>query len=344
MRSIFILVVAASLGLSSAAYAESRSLGVPNDKGWQHAQTGIILMSKLGAFQRTDLRDNGTSELDISAAYHGVNPADTASIYLFRPGIASLPMWFDRSHYAMTVNPEIRVGAPLGSIARLALPGSNIESGLRVSYALKDSDEGGTGLAMVPFGDWLIAIRLSSPTMTATEVDAGLLDLVAKIRWPAQPTSGQIVAMPVVACTTSLKTHKAKLIQPDLAQALIGASLSHLADKKAREQSASVRPATYCRQGVSAAEYGMYRSDVATDGYILALGDAGIAASVFPGLSLNNRKEYAVTLTTHDSHDTYPSFNALPDPKQVFTLVTSRGPVSRTNRGGSDIVIAPTGK
>jgi hypothetical protein len=242
------------------------------------------------------------------------------------------------------VNQEIRVGAPLGAVARLALPGLSIESGLRVTYAFKDSDKGGTGLAMVPLGDWLIAIRLSSPTMTPPAVDATLLDLVSKIRWPAQPPSGQSVATPVAACATSLKTRKAKLIQPDLAQALIGATLSNIAEQKAKERTKDARAPIFCRDGASLPEYAMYRSDMATDGYVLAIGDGGISASVFPGLSLTDRKEYAVTLATHDSHDTYPSFNALPDPKQVFSLVTSQRPISRAMRSGSDILIAPTGK
>lgn len=344
MRSLLLFALAASIGLSSPASSQMRSLGVPNDKGWQHAQTGIILMPKLGAFQRAKLSDNGSSEFDISATYYGPDQVNTVSIYIYRPGIANLPMWFDRSHYAMTVNPQIKVGAPLGPIVHFAPPGSTIESGLRVAYALKDGDKGGTGLAMVPFGDWLLAVRLSSPTMTAAEVDASLLDIVGKVRWPSKRPAEQ-VAVPVLPCANALKTRKAKLIQPDLAQALIGATLSNLAEKKASEQAAqTTRPATFCREGAATLEYGMYRSDVATDGYVLALGDAGLSASVFPGLSLSNRKEYAVTLATHDSRDTYPSFNALPEPKQVFTLVTSRGPMSRAMRGGNNIIVAPTDK
>jgi hypothetical protein len=343
MRSILILM-AASLALASPASGQMRLLDVPNDKGWQHAQTGIILTSKLGAFQRAKLSDNGTSELDISATYYGPNQVDTASIFLYRPGVANLPIWFDRSHHAMMVNPGIKAGSALGPIVRFAPPGSSVESGLRVAYALKDTDRGGTGLAMVPFGDWLLAIRLSSPSMSAAEVDATLLDLLSKIRWPSQRSTEQ-AAVPITSCTNTLKTRKAKLIKPDLAQALIGATLSNLAEEKAKAQPArSSRQPVFCRDGASRLEYSVYRSDMAPDGYLLAIGDAGISASVFPGLSLSNRKEYAVTLTTHDSHDTYPSFNALPEPTQVLELVISRGPVSRAIRGANNIILAPTEK
>lgn len=344
MRYLEFIALVVSIGMASPASGQMRSLDVPNDKGWQHAQTGIILMSKLGAFQRERIRDNGQSELDVSASYYGSRPGDTASIYLYRPGIANLAIWFDRSHYAMTINPQFKAGAPFAQITRFAPPTTNIESGLRVTYHLKDSEKGGTGLAMVPFRDWILAVRLSSPAMSAAEVDAALLDIIGKIRWPSDRPAAQ-VAVPVAPCTNSLKTRKAKLLQPDLAQALLGAALSGIVEKKEREEpAAGGRPVAFCREGAQSPEFGVYRSNQSNDGYVMALGDAGISASVFPGLSLSNRKEYAVTLSTHDSRDTYPSFNALPDPKQVFALVTSRGPMSRAMRGSNNIVITPTEK
>lgn len=341
MRWLISLFLA--LALASPAASQMRSLGVPNDKGWQHAQTGVILMSRLGEFQRSELRDNGTSELDVAATYYAGGAADTASIYLFRPGITSLPMWFDRSHYALTTNPQIQVAAPSGPIARVALPGSGVGSGLRVTYALR-GDQGASGLAMLPYGDWLLKIRVTSRTKTAADVDAILLGLIAKIRWP-EKRPVERVADPVAACLTPIKTRKAKLIQPDLAQALIGATLSNMADELGKKDTqGAAKPPIFCRNGDSSREFGMYRSDQSADGYILAIGDSGISASVFPGLSLTDRKEFAVTLSTHDSRDTYPSFNALPEPRQVFALVTSRGPMSRSTRGGNNIILAPTGK
>lgn len=340
MRWLYTLVVA--LALASPAAGQMRSLGVPNDKGWQHARTGIILLSKLGEFQRSELRDNGSSELDVAAAYDAGTNADTATIYLYRPGIASLPMWFDRSQYAMMVNPQIQVAAPFGPIARVALPGSIVGSGLRMTYSLR-GDKGATGLLMVPYGEWLLAIRVTSRTKMAADVDAALLDLVAKVRWP-EKRPAERVADPIAACLTQIKTRKAKLIQPDLAQALIGATLSNLVEQKREKEGDTGKPPVFCRDRNASREFGMYRSDQSSNGYILAIGDSGISASVFPGISLNNRKEFAVTLSTHDSSDTYPSFNALPEPEQLFSLVTSRGPMSRAMRGGNNIILAPSGK
>lgn len=334
----FIMLVAAP------ASAQLRKLDVPNDKGWQHAQTGIILTSKLGTFQRFDLKDNGANELDISANFQGSSADERLSIYIYRPGIHNLPMWFDRSHFAMTTNPLIKTAAGSMPIQRVGLPGSTVESGLRITYPFQGGAIGGTGLAMVPFGDWLVAIRMTSPHKTAAEIDAGLVDILGKIRWPKVRPAEQ-VAVPVAPCADVLKTRKAKVYQPDLGQALLGATLSNIVQKKAKEAPATdAKPTILCRQGAQSPEFGMYRNVESKDGYVIAIGDAGISASVCPGFSLNDRKEFAVTLSTHNSMDTYPSFDALPDPKQVFALVTSRGPISRAMRNGENIVLAPTGK
>ena len=54
---------------SGPAASQWRSLDVPADKGWQHAQTGLVLWGKFGAFERVSLQDRGVSEHDISTTY-----------------------------------------------------------------------------------------------------------------------------------------------------------------------------------------------------------------------------------------------------------------------------------
>ena len=99
----------------------------------------------------------------------------------------------------------------------------------------------------------------------------------------------------------------------------------------------------FCRDGAATPEYSMYRPNQTRDGYILALGDAGISAGVFPAVSLTERKEYGVTLATPAARDTYRSFNALPEPRQLFALVTSSSPTSRATRNSNSITLAPPG-
>jgi hypothetical protein len=323
---------------TAPASAQLRSLNVPGDKGWQHARTGLILMARLGEFQRTDLADNGTSELDVAATYQMPDESSTASVYLYRPGVADLPMWFDRSAYLMSVNDRIQVGAPLGAIARFALPGSSVESGLRSVYALKNNPEGATGLAMAPLGEWLVAIRLTSQRMNPARLDATLAALMAKIRWPADRALAK-TAMPIAPCASAIKYKRAKIIKPDLTQALISAAFLATIAKPANSAPPST-PVVYCRAEAASSEFTTFRPNESQTSYVMAIGDAGIAAEVMPAISLSREPSFSVVLKTLSSSDLYPNFDALPQPKQVFALLGSRSPMSSTDRGVQTITLS----
>lgn len=339
MRSMSVLACYLLLLVGSPAFAEPRSLNVPQGKGWQHAQTNLILMAKLGEFGRERLVDLGQGELDIAATYRTLDQKSVATIYVYRPGLFDLPMWFDRSHIAMSYNEGYSLGAATGPIGRFALPGSTAPGGLRVSHVMAGKPVGATGLAMAPIGDWLVAIRLTSETMDGSTLDATLTSLVAAIRWPALKQPPRI-ANPIDACPKPLKFKRAKIVQPDLAQTLLGAALN-LAVSEQKEPSAA-EPPTFCSQGQGTAEYSVYRPVNNDKTYVLALGDNGIAASVFPQFSLTGEKgNFSVVLSDHDSSDNYPAFNALPEPRQVFEMIMKRSPISSTSRGGKNITLAP---
>lgn len=342
MRALSWLVCAALLTATAPASAEWRPLDVPNDKGWQHARTGVILMAKIGDFQRTKLTDNSKSELDVAATYYTPDKSSTADIYIYRPGIVDLPMWFDRSQYVMTLNDRIPVGAPLGPITRFALPGSTVESGLRIVYSVKKYPNGATGLAMAPIGDWLVAIRLTSVVMDSAKLDATLAALIANIRWPAnRPTP--MIATPVAACTSAIKYKHAKVIKPDLTQALLGAALSSTKGDLAKGEKPPKAP-IYCRDSAPSPQYTTYRPDESRNAYVVAIGDAGVAAEVSPAISLTDDVAFSVVLKTLSSSDSYPNFNALPEPKQVFAMLNSMSPMSSSSRGGKDITLAAPSK
>ena len=305
------LVAAALLATACPATAKWRTLDVPNDKGWQHARTGLILMAKLGDFQRTKLADNSASEFDIAATYQNVDRSATADVYLYRPGVADLPMWFDRSQYAMGTNEHVKLGAPFGSITRFALPGSTVESGLRVIYQRSDKPSGATGLAMAPLGDWLVAVRLTTDLADAPKLEAMLADLMTKIRWPADRAVAKSAIL-VEACTSSLKYKHAKVIKPDLTQALLGAALSSTKSDVAKDTKPAPPP-VYCRESVQTADYAIYRSDNDVHSYVMAIGDAGVAAEVSPAITLTGGTAYSVVLETAASSDSYPNLTACPN-------------------------------
>lgn len=341
MRAITWLVCA-SLAINAPALAEWRPLDVPNDKGWQHAQTGLILMARLGDFQRAKLADSSKSELDIAATYYTADKSSTADIYLYHPGIVDLPMWFDRSQYVMNLNERIKLGSPFGPITRFALPGSPIASALRTVYSLGNNPNGATGLSIAPLGDWLVAIRLTSDVTDPTKLDATLTDLMLKTRWPANRSVPRI-AMPIAACKSAIKYKHAKVIKPNLTQALLGAVLSSTEGNMAEGEKPPTPP-VYCRESAPSAEFTIYRPDESANSYVVAIGDGGVGAEVSPEILLTANGAYSVVLKTLSSLESYPSFNALPEPKQVFALLSSTGPMSSSSRDGKDIILSTPGK
>ncbi len=90
-------LIPAVAAMMLATPANARDLAVPADKGWGHAQTGLVLMPEIAGFPRTKIEDYGERELDIVAHYENVAFDTFATIYLFRPALMSVPVWFDRS-------------------------------------------------------------------------------------------------------------------------------------------------------------------------------------------------------------------------------------------------------
>jgi len=328
---------------SGPAASQWRSLDVPADKGWQHAQTGLVLWGKFGAFERVSLQDRGVSEHDISTTYRTADGKSTATIFLYRPGLVDVPLWFDRSHTALLLNPQIRVGASASGVTRFSAPGSATQNALRIVYPLTGRPDAATGLAMIPFGDWLVAVRLTSDTMAPAALDAALVELIGKMKWPAKIAPAK-VANPVVPCPSKLKYKRAKPIQPDLAQAMLASVIGLAArDKKNAPGFTPGNLADYCLEANAGAEYSVYRSAASTTHYVIAIGDAGAVAFVGPEFSLTGDKgRYGVMLTDHDSSDNYPAFSAMPSPRQVVDLVRASGPAASAGRDGKTVVITPS--
>ena len=320
------------------AIAQRRDLPVPPGKGWQHADSGVILTATLAGLPRTTLTDNGTAERDIAAEFARPDRATIATVYIFHPALMSVPVWFDRAQTALMQRDVYGGATPVAPLPTpFARPGAIAASGLRQTYAPGHGKYKSTALAVMPVGTWLVAIRLSSTTLDPAAADTLLSALVTAIRWPAT-TGDPGVATPVGECADGLKFTRATLQKPDMMQALLGGTLAAaVAEKK---NAADAAPVEWCRDPVKpVVAYGVYRTVGMTDGYVLALGDAGRVATVARSFTLPGEPStggYAVTMTDLDgSVATFPSFDRLPQPQQVLDLVAGgAGPIARMVRGG----------
>lgn len=316
------------LALANAAPLAARDLGVPADKGWKHAETGLILMPQLAGLSRTALTDATQSEHDVTAQFDAPDKGVFATIYLFHPAIADVGLWFDRSRTALESRDMFRHAAPAtADPIGFGAGSSSSASSLRQAYGALGGPYRSTALAVIPVGEWIISIRMSARELTADQLDARLQQVIGAVRWPSPAGTPAVAAAPVKACATPLAFTKAKQIKSKGADMLMSLLGSGIAARKTSDGTAAATPRPiWCREGQGRVEYGVYRSGGRTDGYVLALYDAGRVVSVYPSLmgQIDKSGTYAVSLEDIDgSVSTFPSFTALPTPQQVWNLIGS---------------------
>lgn len=333
-------VMAAAAVLPAQAEAK-RQIEAPANAPWKHAQTGITLPSSLLGIARDSIGDNSSSEIDVFASY-GERKATIITLYVFRPALASVPMWFDRSETQILMRDVYGNATPATPAAAFAPPGSKAASALRRIYLPGKGDYKSTGLAIMPMGEWLVAVRISSQEFDATTLDAKLDELIRTLGWPGGVTDAD-AAVPIAACAAPLTYAKrAKLKPPSMMDALLGATLATI--KPSDEEKAKAVPITWCREGTAKQEYGVYRAVGNDTGYTIAMGDAGRVINVFPGLALDSKNPgYQLSLSLLDQTLVYPSFDKLPTPDVAIDAVMKNRPVSSAARGGKSITIEAGG-
>lgn len=323
MRRLLSMAVALACVAHGAMPAAARDLAVPSDKGWQHAETGLILPARLAGLSRTALTDATADEHDVAAQFALPDRSLEATLYLFHPAVRDVPLWFDRSRTAIETRDLFRDAAPASADpVAFAPPGGTTASGLRQVYASAGGAYRSTALAVIPVGGWIVAIRMSGRTLSADELDQRLQQVVAAIRWP-MTTAAAPAAVPVEACASPLAFGKAKVMKADGADLLINLALAGTVSQKAKAEPAAGPPPVWCREGKGLTEYGIYRAD-GVAGYTMALYDAGRVISVFPSImgQVDKTGTYSVTLKdVDDSASAFPSFSAMPSPRQVWELV-----------------------
>ena len=338
MRSLPLAVAAvlAPLSIATPVMAQ-RNLNVPATAGWKHAETGVILRASLAGLPRTAIADNSDAELDVFAQF-GAPEATAITVYIFRPALESAPIWFDRVETQILTRDIYGGATPQGMPIAFARPKSRTPSALRRAYVPGRGAYKSTAAAVIPIGEWLVAIRISSHDLDAALLDARLSDAIAGIGWPDGAAESP-AAVPIAPCPAPLAYAKrAKLKKPDMGDALIGSVLASMASDPTAEK-VETGPITWCREGTATSEFGTYRANAATTSYVMAIGDAGTTLSVGGGFPLGKDPGYMLTLGLLDRTLVYPSFNGLPRPEAAYQAVKTSQPISSTSRGSTDINI-----
>ena len=324
----FVMLLLALPAPTPAQQSAARTLDVPASAAWRHARTELILPPLVDGLTRTAISDLGSEERDVVAQYENRDEGLIVTVYLYQTGVPDVPLWFDRALTALVARPEYGLaGAPAPTPSSFARPGAANASGL---LAAADLATGSTAVAIAPLGSFQLKIRFTAGRLDRAALAERLARFVAGLRWPAETAHPAPAAVPVEPCPAPLQLRNARLLRPDMTDSiLMGALIGAAANNDDNDRPAPV----YCREPGATVAYGVYRANAATDAYLIALNDAGIAYSVGETLDFgaltgqgSRGRRYSVTLLARNATGVVASFNRLPPPAQAMSVAERSGP------------------
>jgi len=329
--------VIAAAALLATAPAASRELPAKAGQDWKHAASGLVLRPTLAGLPLVKLTDSTAGEWDVAAQFNNADVGESATVYVFHAAAPDVSIWFDRAEYALTHRASYGGVRPTGPATAFAPPGSEVASGLRRVFVPANGRYRSAGVAVLPLGDWLVTIRLSSASLDPAGLDARIGAVIAELGWPRGARRSATPAVPITACPAPLAFKPATLRKPDMSQAVLGSMLASAVLSGKAKPVADAPPVSWCREGEQTAIWGAYRRANGTDGYLMALGDSGRTAGMFTDVAVPNMPTsggYPVTLTDVDgSMAGYPAYDALPRPEQVLAMIRATQPMTRTALG-----------
>ncbi|MBB3912497.1 hypothetical protein [Sphingomonas desiccabilis] len=344
---VTLALAAGAIGLATPAAAQqAEELRVSARKPYTHKQSGLRLPTTLAGAPRIKTLKIGEHLLDVSASYESPDRAELLSLYVYRQASGAVPVWFDRARWAIENRPDV-YGQPVAAVGAPSFvpPGQQTASGLIAAYTLNKTPYRSTGVAILPFGQWLVKLRYSSKTLESASLATAMRKALAELEWPREVAPAP-AASPVADCPTPLVlSGEAKPAPANGAAALMAAfmGLAMRADTKKQDVPAPQPAVTWCRDATTLKGGGVYRPDAATDRYLIALSDAGRgifvqpdAANALLAKSKPAEPSWSVAYIDLDVITNYVAQDRLPPPAQVVEDIV-RGPVnSRVSTWGEN--------
>lgn len=337
------LPLLAAVLFANPAAAQPTDLEADNGSSFLHERTGAKLPPTIGALQRVQVADFGQQQFDIIARYQNEERNTEISIYIYRAGLPDVSLWFDRVVLTITRREGFEPTTPEDVVVTsFTPPGHSEATGLRMSYAPRPEEQFvGTAAALARYGEWLVKVRASS-TYFDPDLMGRLVDIVFEEIELSDGIAAPGLAYLVEPCTTELPVAEARQLSLDTFEALPLSMLFGGVGQPvtADGETTGPGPVRYCRDALSTDNYGVYRANEATDGYIVALSDSGAAISVGSGNTLLDLlrdvdNSVAVTLQSSDGNLVYLPFDALPVPTVAVAVIDSQSPIAASDRSGN---------
>lgn len=331
-----ILFLLAVFGAWQTAAVAQTVISAEAGKPWLHQQSGISAPPAIEGMRRTKVTDHGADQHDVGIRYANDGNASFATLYVYRAGLVSPPIWADRAMAAMLAGRQLgtpRDGTLVGGM--FTPPNASGEnSGFIVTTAIEGADWKTNGLLLFAHNEWLIKLRMTSDQDQKT-VQSMMLRFLKSLSFQSSSTAYPTATLPE-ACPDMLQPAKnAKLIQLDTMGSLaFGAVMVEALKKGLGIPQASP---DLCRDASSTIEYGVYRLPSQKDGYLLTMGDSGKSVTVErfkPGRTgglVSGSASYIAVTTDGVVQGSFPPFTKLPSPATVYALIGRIEPIVTNN-------------
>ncbi len=329
------------------ALAQPTDISSEPDQVWVHEHTGTGFPAKLGRFDRSTIRDLTKNQLDIVVSYKDPNKQGGLTLYIYRPAINSVPLWFETAKQSLMNGSFGEFVTEKVTDTVFTPAGQSSTAGMLVSYSLSGSGYKSTAIAMAPINGWLLKVRYSSAEYDAQSLANEILKILSTVETGDDLEQAPKV-LAVKPCAKKLKLKsKAKSFRPSLVDALIGGVITSAAEEDKSDRDQTVKAVTYCRDPGEYEKWTVFRADESKNSYVLPLADSGRALSVYQNtvsgeISGDNRKRYTPVHMKLGQHDIYADVNVLPVPETLIAVINQGNLISSSTtwpEEGSTITI-----
>ena len=317
---------------SGMPLAAQEQIAVEEGVVWTQQFSGFPFPPAIAGFTRTEVVQYDKEGFNISATMQDSATGTTATLYVYRAGVPDLPIWADRAATSMLSSKAYgSFNFDQAMAGSFALPGMESATGYRIAAPVSGSESTSTGVTIHITNGWLVKLRMTSRSLDVSALDRRMMDVLAGLQGPPA-TEPAVPFRPIDDCSEKLEIKRdAKLVRLDMMGViLLGAAISAGREEQQEKKADPSGPTVWCRDEVGDG-FAVYRADQSDEGYLVALGDSGITASVgrysTPGL-MNPSRGYLITVSDGVTEEILPPLTRMPKVEQVLSFAGRIGPVT----------------
>lgn len=361
-----LMAVAVTAMAGAPLRAELRDIKGTTGKEWGHQPTNIAFPAAIAGIARSRILDSTKAEWDVFGNYQSTDGNDFVSLYVYETQLPDATIAFDEALKSIRSRPanDLENFGNIGAVApalSFALAGQEVKAGWRQTFALNGANMRSTAIAVAPFGgSWLLKVRVSSRSRSATELDALLSQVLAEWGLPKDKVK-QPEARPTLPCATPQSIlPRSENVKFGTTQALMNVALGPAGGNVERLYGNGSPKPVYCLDSSLASGFSVYRSPDRVEQYIVPISDNGMFVQVEqdvlgsllafdpadPG-AVERKKadpDYTVSIFSPGATLVLLPQTTLPPPQQALELVAANKWVvnaTRTQKNDEKIDINP---